>query len=65
MNLIRSLISALILALVAVSLYGIAWWQEPPAPLSGYTSGGKAVLAALCVAGVLGIVRLWTPPRRA
>lgn len=64
MNLIRSLISLLFVTLVVLSVLGIVWWDSPPEPLAGYTSGGKAILGVLIVAGLVGLWRLWAPVDR-
>ncbi|MEZ5979681.1 MAG: hypothetical protein R3F34_15890 [Planctomycetota bacterium] len=63
MNLIRSLISILIVAIVVVSGYGIAWWSSPPAPLADSADGGRLILGLLMAASLLGLVRLWMPPK--
>lgn len=63
MNIIRSLISLLIVALIVISLFGIAWWQSPPEKLASYTRGGQVILGALATAGAFGLWRLWAPPK--
>lgn len=61
MNIIRSLISLLIVALIVVSVYGIGWWSAPPDKLANYAMGGRVILGAMVLVGVLGLFRLWMP----
>jgi hypothetical protein len=63
MNVIRSLMSLLMLALIVISVLGVLWWEAPPDQLAHYTTGGKLTLGVLAVVGVLGIWRLWAPPK--
>lgn len=63
MNIIRSLISLLVLSIVVLAGFGIVWWNDPPEKLVGYTGGGQAILAILMVLSLIGLVRLWLPPR--
>lgn len=63
MNVIRSLITVLILTLVVLSALGIVWWGDPPEKLSGYADGGRVILTILIAAGLFGVWRLWAPVR--
>ena len=65
MILIRSLISSLIVAVIVLSGFGLAWWAEPPEKLAGYATGGQVILAILIVTGFVGLWRLWTPAKTA
>jgi len=62
MNYIRSFITVLIVALVVISIYGVLWWENPPAPIADYQLGAKVILAALVTSGIFGIWQLWTAP---
>lgn len=64
MNIIRGLISLLLVAITVLAGFGIAWWNSPPEKLASYTTGGKAILGVLIVASLVGLWRLWTPPTR-
>ncbi len=64
MNIIRSLISVLILTLIVISVLGFVWWQDPPEKLAGYSLGGQAILAVLVLSGSVGLWRLWSPAGR-
>ncbi|MEZ6015985.1 MAG: hypothetical protein R3F49_12775 [Planctomycetota bacterium] len=64
MNVIRTLLSLLIICLVVISLLGIAWWQDPPAKLASYATGGQFALGALTIAGLAGVWQLWAPVER-
>ncbi|QDU66518.1 hypothetical protein [Engelhardtia mirabilis] len=63
MNLIRGLISILILSILVLSGFGIAWWGNPPAAIAAYAVGGKVILGVLIALGVMGLVVLWLPQR--
>ncbi|MEZ6002859.1 MAG: hypothetical protein R3F17_04955 [Planctomycetota bacterium] len=62
MNIIRSLITLLILALVIIATLGVFWWETPPAPIANYQLGAKIILGALAASGLFGIWKLWTAP---
>ena len=62
MNIIRSLISALIVVVVALGVYGLVWWGNPPEKLAPYATGGRVILAILIASGVGGLWRLWSAP---
>jgi len=61
-NVIRSLITLLIVALASLSVLGLAWWQAPPDPLVHYSIGGFAILGLLLVASAAGLWVLWRAP---
>jgi len=63
-NVIRGLISLLIVALAVISGLGVLWWQAPPEKLLGYTNGGLVILGALIAASVAGLVVLWRDPAK-
>lgn len=63
-NVIRGLISLLIVALAIISGLGVMWWQSPPEKLLGYTTGGLVILAALILSSVAGLIVLWRGPAR-
>ena len=65
MNLIRSSISLLLVAVVVLSGFGILWWNHPPEPLQGYANGGRLILGVLIASALIGLKVLWTPPDRA
>ncbi len=62
MNLIRSLITVLIVALVVIAVLGISWWEAPPDKLAHYTSAGKFILGILAACGAASLWFLWRPP---
>jgi len=59
MNVIRGLITLLILTLVVLSAMGIAWWGHPPDKLAASADGGRLILSILIVASLGGLWRLW------
>jgi|GEM_PF-4974707 len=63
MLIVRSLISLLIVTIVVLSGFGLVWWNEPPAQLAHYENGGKVILGLLILASLVGLGRLWTPPK--
>ena len=62
MNYVRSFISLLIVALVVIAVYGVFWWENPPAPIASYGMGARVILAALVASGLFGLWQLWTTP---
>ena len=51
MNYIRTFISLLIVALIIIAIYGMFWWETPPAPIADYELGARIILAALVWTG--------------
>ena len=63
MNIIRGLMSSLLVAVAVLSALGIAWWADPPAKLAEYSTGGQVILGVLIASTLVGLWRLWTPAR--
>lgn len=64
MNVVRLLITLLLVAIIVLSALGVGWWGDPPKPLEGYTVGGKVILVLLILGAGAGLFRLWKPERR-
>lgn len=62
MNIVRTLLTLLIVTLVVIATLGVFWWDNPPAPIANYQTGGKVILAVLALTGFFGIWKLWTAP---
>ncbi|QDV04645.1 hypothetical protein Poly30_01360 [Planctomycetes bacterium Poly30] len=62
MNYVRSFISLLIALLVIISVYGVLWWENPPAPIANYEFGARVILGALVTSGLVGLWQLWSAP---
>ncbi len=59
--LVRTLASLFILVLIAIALLGWVWnGQHQPAAAMAW---GRAALGGCIVAGVIGLVAIWTPRR--
>jgi len=64
MNVIRSLISLLIVVLLYLGYIGMRWWDAPPEKLADSAGAAKVILVILMLSGVVGLVRLWAPARK-
>lgn len=62
MNYIRTFITLLILALIAIAVHGMFWWENPPTPIADYEMGARVILGALVASGLVGLWQLWTGP---
>lgn len=63
-NVLRGLITLLIVVLAGLSLAGMAWWGSPPEKLADDATGGRFILGLLVLSSIYGLVVLWKPVHR-
>ena len=62
-NVLRVLISILVVVLALLSGFGMVWWKQPPDPIAHYQHGGEFILGLLIASSAVGLWVLWRDPR--
>ena len=65
MNTVKLLISALLVAIGILSVFGFVWWGHPPEKLAASANGGRLILSLVVIASSVGLWRLWKPEPQA